>query len=181
MANNYVNLVGKLTKFEIRKAGSEHKIAELNIACYNGNEAKTPLYFQVKQWNPTDKTKKMLKRLDGEGRISVSGRLRMDSWEDEEEDRKVFRPYILADDRDGILEADEVESDEDEDGGKSKGKKRKGKKSSGGKKKRGKKNISKKKGKGKKKRREEEEDEDDDDDDEEEEEEDDDDDDWDED
>ncbi len=172
MANNYVSIAGKLTKFEIRKAGSEHKIAELTIAAYNGQDADCPVYIQAKQWNPTSKTKKMLKRLEGEGRVCATGRLRMDTWDDKETDEKQFKLYLLADDRDGILEADEAEEyDEDRDS--------KGKKGGGGKKSRGKKNIQKKKGKGKgkKKRREEEEDDDDEDEDEN----DDDDDDWDED
>ena len=174
MANNYVSIAGKLTKFEIRKAGSEHKIAELTIAAYNGQDADCPVYIQAKQWNPTSKTKKMLKRIEGEGRVCATGRLRMDTWENDD-DEKQFKLYLLADDRDGILEADEAEEyDENSDG-----KKGGDKKGGGGKKSRGKKNTQKKKGKGKgkKKRREEEEDDEDEDDDGD----DDDDDDWDED
>lgn len=108
MANNYVCITGKLTKFEIRKAGSEHKIAELTIAAYNGKDADCPVYIQAKQWNPTTKTKKMLKRLEGEGRVCATGRLRMDTWDDKETDERQFKLYLLADDRDGILEADEA-------------------------------------------------------------------------
>lgn len=174
MANNIFVITGKLTKFEIRKAGSEHKIAELTIAAYNGKDADCPVYVQVKQWNPSVKTKKMLKRLEGEGRVQATGRARMDTWDDKETDERQFKLYLLADDRDGLLEADEPSEDDDNDDNK-----RRGKKDGGGKKKRGNKNIKKKKDKGKKKRREEEED--DDDDDEDDEGEDDDDDDWDED
>lgn len=181
MANNYFCITGKLTKFEIRKAGSEHKIAELTIAAYNGADADCPVYVQAKQWNPTAKTKKMLKQvLENEGRVQATGRARMDTWENDDDERQ-FKLYLLADDRDGVLEADEIEDDDEGGYKKGGGKKSKGKKGGGGKKKRGKKNIQKKKGKGKKKRRDEEDDEDEDEDDEEDGDDDDEDDDWDED
>lgn len=113
---NSVFLVGKLTKYETEKFG-ESRVARLTIACANGKNSDGPAYYNIDMWNPTSEQSKHLKGIVGEGRVAVTGFLKVDKWEDKKTGSKRTAVKVVA--LDVFVAFERPRRDNDENGGKS--------------------------------------------------------------
>jgi len=113
MPRNSVYLEGKPTKLAFRKVGDKGaRVVNFTLAFYNGPASDAPGYVQVEFWNSTPEQRKALKKIDGEGRVAVSGFLKHNVWENDDGDKQ----YSMRIRADAVSIAfDPPERDDDED------------------------------------------------------------------
>ena len=96
MPTNFVQLEGKVTRYELQKLEDGTRVARIGLATYNGTSDKGPGFYDIDYWRPTKEQHEALNdAAKNKGRVLFSGCLRYDTWESN--GSKQSRVKIVAD------------------------------------------------------------------------------------